>query len=280
MHDYKILTHPLLEFYFPNNYITYNETEVNVLGIKVMINRHDISHIYEVAEIIVRSYLAHFEKHNKGKTRSNVDKETRVIHHNDMRGRARGGRDTSRRDIGKDGGPGDRRPSSLFHDTKKRKSGKGPELRNEAFNYKEQKTSIDRNLPIRADKKPDVFIVDDKSYLNSGQIDQSISKDKIYSIKINKDLDVSNTDNYSKVMQMCKLNDFEFPEFMIEKQNDVFFCRTEFLNNMFTSKYHYEKNSAKEEACAMMINFIQNIDTLIVEKDADRMKKNYFVLKN
>lgn len=333
MHEYKKLTHPLLSFYFPNNYIYYNNTELNVLGIKVLINQTEISHIYEITEIIVNSYLAFYEssstsknnyegnisekikkqdvyninninewlyeqeqKSNENKrnnrnsrnsrnSNSNVNKirnnkvtEIKNISQNIIERNHQYNRNIIRSAnnvISDNGGnvcytrkiedrKDERRVNDNFiiNNSTKEYSGNTGYTRN--IEYGKDDRRVNDNFIIKNTNnstkdichKRKIENINDEQGLNDNFIKKKEKKMVTSCIKASEYPDDSY--NYSKIMRLCKLNESEFPEFMIEKQNNVFICKADFLNNEFTSKYHYEKNMAREESCEMMINFIEN----------------------
>ncbi|KAM0686811.1 hypothetical protein COBT_001960, partial [Conglomerata obtusa] len=57
----------------------------------------------------------------------------------------------------------------------------------------------------------------------------------------------------------CVKNTIEFPEYLLEKQNDVFICKAVFLDENFTSRYFFDKNDAKNDVCNLIYNYIEEI---------------------
>lgn len=296
MHEMKIITHPLLEFYFPNQYIHYNEEEMNVLGIRVMINTNDISYIFEITEVIVKSYLAAYEKMKKHNFKKNLCNKKAEIYAND------GNFNANRISFEKlHNNDIESKISFRYNNDKNIKKIKYNENKHINFNRKnghqyinyrnKSMKKIDNPYKNRSNRDDHRFIANLEV---NNQLDvQNISNNKIESESIinstnpgkgdfisciNVNENSTDTSNYSKIIKLCKINGIEFPEFMIEKQNDVYFCKTEFLNQVFTSRYHYEKNTAKEEACKMMINSILSDNSITkknVQKNENRVLRNH-----
>jgi hypothetical protein len=58
------------------------------------------------------------------------------------------------------------------------------------------------------------------------------------------------------VNNFCSSKNLPFPEYLIEKQNDVYICKAINLKHDFTSKYHFNKEDAKEDTCRKIYVFI------------------------
>ncbi|EJW01819.1 hypothetical protein EDEG_00343 [Edhazardia aedis USNM 41457] len=65
-----------------------------------------------------------------------------------------------------------------------------------------------------------------------------------------------------------------FPEYMIEKQNDVFICTADFLNNKFSSKYFFKKDEAKEDVCKNIYNFVLMKEKKKEKSNSPHVSKN------
>ncbi|KAF7683880.1 hypothetical protein TCON_0920 [Astathelohania contejeani] len=65
--------------------------------------------------------------------------------------------------------------------------------------------------------------------------------------------------NYlDEINKYCISLNIPFPEYIIEKQNEVYLCSAEFRGLTFTSKYFKTKEGAKEDACRLIFNSLKS----------------------
>lgn len=58
------------------------------------------------------------------------------------------------------------------------------------------------------------------------------------------------------INKYCMNNNISFPEYLFEKSNGVYICRAMFMREKFESRYAYDINVAKEDACSLIWSFI------------------------
>lgn len=60
----------------------------------------------------------------------------------------------------------------------------------------------------------------------------------------------------------CINNSISHPEYLFEKSNGVYICRAMFMNEKIESRYAYDINVAKEDACNLIWSFIKYKDEI------------------
>ncbi|EEQ82265.1 hypothetical protein NCER_101038 [Vairimorpha ceranae BRL01] len=64
-----------------------------------------------------------------------------------------------------------------------------------------------------------------------------------------------------KISNYCSTKNIAFPEYVFEKSNGVYFCKAFFMNEKFESRYAYDMKAAKEDACRLIISYINYLDS-------------------
>lgn len=104
---------------------------------------------------------------------------------------------------------------------------------------------------IQSDDIYNLSLVKSNDLINTQNNTKNLNNMKLYD-----EVEIDSFDFYSFINNHCVNNRVNFPEYCIEKQNDVYICKAEYYNEKFTSKYFFDKEDAKKDVCRLIYNYI------------------------